>query len=1107
MARIVERRTQPIKGKKLAKKSPIHLPRPPPKVNKNKKNKSGGSKKSRVPRLPFSLKKEIDIFHPISNDEEDQNDGDRLDGDEYEYEEDSAQEDTKKNKRYDQVDNLEYELPSDFEDEEIDEDTVFGREDLDHSEDDLDAKGMIKVDQKGKQTSRVVFNSDEEDGMSESEELSGEGKLGLESDEEDNEQDQVVARRKQQGILSDEEEEENEEEEEEGQGEEDDDEKHQKMLQDVTGRALDAFEGMKRKKKVVISEAYPESEYNLDLKASRLTESLSVQDLMAPLYGNSGFGSLRRRMHQLEKNAIPVQAPLPKVVQARLERKAAYANAKEEIKKWQPLVKRNREASIVNLAKKVDVGKSGTGAIAFAFKPTTDLEKDIASLLQDAGVVEAQTKDGAELLELNKVTLEEVRERQGRLAKMRSLMFRHELKAKHIKKIKSKTYHRLLKKERRKAGLGDTSNDPEAAKEYAMKQEFKRAEERMTLRHKNTSKWAKRAVKRGLQIQDEGTKAALAEQLRMNTLLTRKIHSMNDDSSSDESSSEDDYNAEILPGSDGKLKSHIIARAKEDTLKVLEGEEEDIPKSGILSLPFMVRGMEKRKKQAHDEAVTALEEYESALRAENTDAGNGEVNDSQKGRLVFGDLTRQNSNKKNPKESKIEIEDMLVDKGDGSEDDSENDMVQDSMHNHNNTSFTNQVETDHKLLPEGLNLDFYGLHGMEGSVAPTMTKTAGPVYVGSSNKQDVCVNKNVLFDSHSNKLNRESTEKMFISKAKKSTQSEVPNSNKWLFGECGAKMSEKLPAEIDVGAAKNHKKQQRKSKQENEGKIVPNVQERNGTISHAVSIAGGAKVNFGKISKINVKEISDPGISSNEISSNHRQSPDKIDSSCGSEEEPERKAMPEGMVPIDGVGSQADLIQRAFAADDVEAEFEQAKAEAVNEEVPTSEIVDSLPGWGQWTHIQQKKGLPSWILQQQEEEKRKREEALRKRKDAKLKFVVISEKLDKKAAKYSAPSLPFPYQSKEVFERSMRMPIGPEFNTIHAFQNMIRPTVIKKAGVVIDPIKYEKEQQPKDEILHSAMSSRKRKSSNKSTDQNSNKNKKGFSKDQHQTSKKLPNRF
>lgn len=59
---------------------------------------------------------------------------------------------------------------------------------------------------------------------------------------------------------------------------------------------------------------------------------------------------------------------------------------------------------------------------------------------------------------------------------MRSLLFRHELKMKRIKKVKSKVYHRMMKKDRLKASSHEMLMDPEAAKEQAMKQEFKRAE-------------------------------------------------------------------------------------------------------------------------------------------------------------------------------------------------------------------------------------------------------------------------------------------------------------------------------------------------------------------------------------------------------------------------------------------------------------------------------------------------------------------------------------------------------------------------------------------------------------------------------------------------------
>lgn len=60
------------------------------------------------------------------------------------------------------------------------------------------------------------------------------------------------------------------------------------------------------------------------------------------------------------------------------------------------------------------------------------------------------------------------------IAKMRSLLFRHEVKFKRIKKIKSKTYHRLKNKDLKSAV--DTLLDPKVAKEVAMRQEVKRVE-------------------------------------------------------------------------------------------------------------------------------------------------------------------------------------------------------------------------------------------------------------------------------------------------------------------------------------------------------------------------------------------------------------------------------------------------------------------------------------------------------------------------------------------------------------------------------------------------------------------------------------------------------
>lgn len=106
----------------------------------------------------------------------------------------------------------------------------------------------------------------------------------------------------------------------------------------------------------------------------------------------------------------------------------------------------------------------------------------------------------------------------------------------------------------------------------------------MTLKHKNSSKWAKRILKRGLDVQDDGTRVAIAEQLNQHALLTRKMNSVRDHSSSDASSDEDDDLSDV---SDHEVASNLLEKAKEKTLKVME-EGDEVPNSGVLSLPFMV---------------------------------------------------------------------------------------------------------------------------------------------------------------------------------------------------------------------------------------------------------------------------------------------------------------------------------------------------------------------------------------------------------------------------------------------------------------------------------------------------------------------------------------
>ncbi|GFP81432.1 uncharacterized protein c57a7.06 [Phtheirospermum japonicum] len=808
--------------------------------NKNKKAAASEKRPRRGPRLPNALQRELSSFkrsddgEPSDGDEDIGSDDDVVVNDLYEYEEDIPQEESMKNRRFDPVENYEFELPENFENPE---------------------------------------------------------------------------------------------------------------------------EISRKKKDFVVSEAYPESEYNPSGDILDGDGRISIQDLLDPLQGKTGFSRLRKSLNRMEKKTNPTLAPLPKNEQERLERQAVYELSRKDITKWEPLVKRNREAPTLFFDEDVDLGHSTIGAIASEFEPRTDFEKKIASLVNQTEFDEAHKKDGAKLLELNKISVEDMMDRQEQLAKMRSLLFRHELKAKRVKKIKSKTYHRLLKKDRKKAAEAAILMDPEAAKEQAMKQEYKRILERSTLKHKNKSKWAKRILERGLDVQDDATREAFAAQLNEHAALTRKQNSMKESSSSDESSDDDDSD-DMSAGSDQDMASKLIAKAKEKTLKVLEGDEE-LPQSGVLSLPFMVRGLKKRKEAADEEAKLALEEYESSLK-QLGDQGASSSHDkgASSGRMVFG------APKKVVKETRKKEKINNYYGNSDSEDDIE--AEEDSVVERNqNDKSLREVEIDPNVLREEFGIGHDSVFKSFGGAEDPEPKTTYEVaYLAS---------------------------------------------DKWTKAN---------------GSSKDATKQ---------------ADDRN----------------TARKAKVTMKH--DDNIEENDDASDTDSGEEMVDGILSS-----------GPKSTYELPSQAELIQRAFAGDDVEEDFEKDKEAILNEENPEPEKPVLLPGWGQWTDIQKKKGLPSWMVQEHEMAKNKRMEAMKKRKDAHLKNVFISEKLDKKAEKLHTKTLPYPFTSKEVFEQSIRMPMGPEFNPATAIGALIRPEVVKRPGVIIKPISYE------DLSIHERAENRKR---------------------------------
>ena len=146
----------------------------------------------------------------------------------------------------------------------------------------------------------------------------------------------------------------------------------------------------------------------------------------------------------------------------------------------------------------------------------------------------------AEELKMNHLSAEEVASRRAEIMKTRELMFRAEMKAKRISRIKSKTYRRLKRRAKEKQ-LGEESGSegPEAP----LKREAERAKERATLRHKNTGKWAKTMRRRGAMDTDQ--RQDMVEMLERGEKLRRKIQGSKEGSDSDDDNGDSDDLAQL----------------------------------------------------------------------------------------------------------------------------------------------------------------------------------------------------------------------------------------------------------------------------------------------------------------------------------------------------------------------------------------------------------------------------------------------------------------------------------------------------------------------------------------------------------------------------------
>ena len=259
-----------------------------------------------------------------------------------------------------------------------------------------------------------------------------------------------------------------------------------------------------------IAQASAESTFSSLLDSSS-TDAVSLDALLGALEDSGGLKAVKQRLSTLEKVA---SAPkyVHKAHSDRMERGLTYQSTSQEMAKWQQIVQENKHARSLDLAEDKRHLPSYKTLIQ-TFQPSTDMEKEVQMVLISSGQADERVAESQEQTALvgKQLTAEELRERHAALAKVKALLFYEQRKRNRINKIKSKTYHRILKRRKKRlegGGKGDEHDlsDDELRQELNLQEGeggvdeeeiTKRIKERMDLRHKNTGKWARMAVKHG----------------------------------------------------------------------------------------------------------------------------------------------------------------------------------------------------------------------------------------------------------------------------------------------------------------------------------------------------------------------------------------------------------------------------------------------------------------------------------------------------------------------------------------------------------------------------------------------------------------------------------
>ncbi|XP_034042422.1 U3 small nucleolar RNA-associated protein 14 homolog A [Thalassophryne amazonica] len=303
--------------------------------------------------------------------------------------------------------------------------------------------------------------------------------------------------------------------------EEDDDRKRQKLLE-----AISALGGKKKKKLAERSEAAVQmSEFTVNAEGEG--DKIDLSELIGTMQKTPAVSAKTKKQLKHLQQSKTIECPLSRQESERIHRDLAFKKVANEVDKWKSIIRQNQKAEQLFFPLNQEPsGPKPMEAVVSGWKARTPLEQEIFALLSaNKQPLHDPILTSAEEASLKAMSLEEAKIRRAELQKARALQSYYEAKARREKKIKSKKYHRVHNKAKRKDFLRAfdemVKTDPASALEELNKMEVARMQERMSLKHQNSGKWAK--SKAVMAKYDEAARKAMQEQLEVNKELTQKL--------------------------------------------------------------------------------------------------------------------------------------------------------------------------------------------------------------------------------------------------------------------------------------------------------------------------------------------------------------------------------------------------------------------------------------------------------------------------------------------------------------------------------------------------------------------------------------------------------